>query len=88
MDLIERLETSPNFATTHHTIEKLSEFDDFNEREVKLILNAYLSNNQIYFIIDDVDVADFVTKVITFAKTEDLIELGQKVKDLFPKNDD
>lgn len=70
---IERLERSPNFATTHNAIKDLIGIDDYTPTELQKIINAYLSNNQINWIIGDDDVKAFADKIVTLAYANGLI---------------
>lgn len=61
---IQKLIESMSFATTHLAISRLSHFDDFTDRELNNILEAVVSNGQIYSILSDDDVSEFFTKLI------------------------
>jgi len=71
---IERLETSPNFATTHNAIKKLQPLADFKKEEISRLLTACISNSQISLIIGDDDVRQFVQKMVTLAHDAGLID--------------
>lgn len=59
--LIQTLINSGNFSTTHDIIEKLEKFIPFfNEKEIKKILEASYTNDQIRWIIKDEDVLSFI----------------------------
>jgi predicted nucleic acid-binding protein len=62
--LIQSLSTSPNFAHTHQLISKLNKFTEFTETQVNDIITATISNSQIYWIIDDEDVNQFIRKIV------------------------
>jgi predicted nucleic acid-binding protein len=83
---IERLETSPNFATTHNAIKKLIGIDDYTPAELQRIINAYITNSQIHWIIGDEDVKAFAHKIVTLAYANGLIDevfpLGEMLKEL------
>ncbi len=64
---IEKLETSPNFATTHNAIERLMRLDDYSREEVLRLINAYQTNNQINWILGDDDVKQFAHKIVMLA---------------------
>jgi predicted nucleic acid-binding protein len=72
--LIERFETSPNFATTHNAIEKLIDIDDYTPKEIQRLISAYITNNQINWILGDEDVKAFAHKVVTMAYENNLID--------------
>lgn len=59
--LIQTLINSGNFGTTHDSIENLEKFIPFfNEKEIKQILEASYTNDQIRWIIKDEDVLLFI----------------------------
>jgi len=62
--LIRDLASSDSFAQTHAIIAKLRQYDDFSVSQVNAVVQAAISNNQIYWIIDDWDVRKFLTEVI------------------------
>lgn len=72
---IEHLANCYNFAGTHAAISKLNDFSDFTNDDVLKIINAYKENNQVRWILSDPDVLDFAKKIMTYAKSDDLIEL-------------
>lgn len=63
---IEDLINSPNFVCTHSAIEKLSlySYSDFSIKEINDIINAYIENPQIHWIITDDDVKFFILNLI------------------------
>lgn len=63
--LIQGLSSSSNFAQTHQIISKLNKFTDFSEAQANELVSACLSNNQIYWIIDDEDVSEFYNKLLS-----------------------
>jgi hypothetical protein len=73
---IEKLEQSSNFSTTHNAIARLSQFDDFTADELRRLISAYVSNNQISWILGDKDVKDFAYKLVTMANSNDLWDLA------------
>lgn len=71
---IERLETSPNFTTTHNALVQLMGIDDYTPKELQRLINAYITNNQIHWIIGDKDVRAFAHKIVTLAHANNLID--------------
>ena len=61
---IQNLADSSSFVQTHAIISKLNKYSDFTIAQVNAIIAATVSNNQVYWIITDVDVNDFLMKVI------------------------
>jgi ERCC4-related helicase len=82
-ELIENLNFSSNFATTHHLIEKLETYGYFSHKEIERILKAAISNNQLGWIITDYDISDFMNRVavpkIDEIRNPDMKELLEKV---------
>lgn len=70
--LIQGLATSGNFARTHQLISKLNKFTEFTEAQVNDIISATISNNQVYWIIDDEDVNQFINEIVS--KYKDVIK--------------
>jgi hypothetical protein len=58
--LIEELASAHTFAQTHRAISLLSKAGDFTPAQLNAIVSAYVSNPQVHWIIDDVDVRDFL----------------------------
>ena len=67
---IERFEKSLSFAATHLAIERLNQFDDFNDNEIERLARAYDKNGQIFTIFGDYDVTAFAKKLLSLAKSE------------------
>ncbi len=63
-NLIEELRISPNFASTHQTISKLSQYHDFSRPQIHRIWEAFVENNQVYWIATDTDVKNFCQPII------------------------
>ncbi len=64
---IQNLANSGSYSTTHAAIRLLSRLIDvaeFTESEVNEIINAYITNSQVYWILGDEDVIAFVLKLI------------------------
>lgn len=61
---IRDLANSSSFAQTHSIIAKLRQFSEFSTAQVNAIVQAAISNNQIYWIIEDSDVHDFLLNII------------------------
>ncbi|GAP12805.1 hypothetical protein LARV_00541 [Longilinea arvoryzae] len=85
-DLVIRdLANSSSFAETHTIIGKLDKYSDFTIAQINAIIDATNSNNQVYWIIDDPDVKEFLSKIIkgreSQLKPEGLSELYSKMKD-------
>lgn len=82
VEAIERLEASSNFQSTHKAIAALSQYDDFKDSEVERIVAAYLSNDQILWILGDSDVRAFAQKIVSAAKSQQAIEAATPLNQL------
>ncbi|MEN9221929.1 MAG: PIN domain-containing protein [Thermostichus sp. BF3_bins_97] len=87
LDEIERLEQSSTFASTHSAIAALDKYDDFKDAEVKRIVEAYLGNNQILWILGDPDVKAFAKKVLLLAKSKEAKQVAEQLQELVDKLD-
>lgn len=63
--LIRDLASSVNFAQTHSIVAKLRRYTDFTQAQLNDIVTATLTNSQVYLIIEDSDVKDFILRVVT-----------------------
>jgi hypothetical protein len=63
--LIRDLVNSGNFARTHSAIASLRRFDSFSPAQLNEIVSAAIANNQIAWIVDDQDVKEFLTGLIS-----------------------
>lgn len=82
--LIDRLFNSPNFATTHETISNLQEYEfDFLPRHFKMAMRACLSNNQVYWISEDLDVRSFIELLIEKGKLKLTAHAKSKLGEVF-----
>ena len=62
-DLIERLKHSRSFSFTHRIIAELEGFSFYSLTEVLQVLDAVVENDQVRWIINDLDVTDFLTRI-------------------------
>lgn len=62
--LIRHLASSSSFDKTHLVLTKLSNLSGFTSEQLNAILEAYVSNNQIYWIISDPDVKSFIDQIV------------------------
>lgn len=61
---ISELANSGNFQSTHAAIGKLSKFTDFTNTEINEIVDAAISNRQVYWISEDSDVKAFMRDLV------------------------
>ena len=62
--LIRELADSPNFAYTHSVISKLRKYAEFSPIQASEIAQASLTNNQVYWILEDEDVNEFLKRIV------------------------
>lgn len=62
--LIEALAKSSTFATTHLIVEKLNEIVDFSPAQVEQLIQIAQKNTQVAWIMGDIDVLAFYTKLL------------------------
>ena len=63
--LTERLINSGSFASTRAILQKLVKHSDFTPAQVNNIVQAALTNNQVYWIAEDEDISDYIFRLIT-----------------------
>jgi predicted nucleic acid-binding protein len=66
--LIRKLASTTTFAKTKSVISKLYRFSDFTEAQTNEIVEAAVSNNQVYWIANDPPVKRFLKRVISGQK--------------------
>jgi hypothetical protein len=62
--MIRNLADSPNFATTRKVLKQLVEYSDFTSTQLNDIVQAAITNNQVYWIAGDEDINEFLRKLI------------------------
>lgn len=62
--IIEMLENSGSFATTHRIIEQMAVYDDWTIEHVEKIAQVARRNNQISWILSDDDISEFMKKLL------------------------
>lgn len=81
LDLILSLNGSVSFATTHTIIKELQFIEKWEPDEIDMLLEIALNNNQVGYILNDIDVKAFYKSIISqLPKTTDNSE---KVNKLF-----
>lgn len=68
--LIKDLADSGAFAVTHSVIARLAGYKDFSKSQRRGLLEAALSNNQVYMIAEDDDVKEFFDELIEGHESE------------------
>ncbi|EIJ2221401.1 DUF4935 domain-containing protein [Vibrio cholerae] len=62
--VVEKLEKSGSFSTTHTVVSSLNKLSDFNQSQVIRIIEAYMTNQQVNWIATDPDLKAFAKVVI------------------------
>jgi ribosomal protein RSM22 (predicted rRNA methylase) len=76
--LIERLEKSPDFATTHGVIAEFSDISHLSNPLATRLASAILTNSQVHWIHDDADVKNFISDFL--AKYGSVIDAVMKAE--------
>lgn len=64
-ELIDALEQSGAFAITHLVIAELEKYTDWNDEQIQRLCQICKENSQIYLIIEDGDVSNFYSNLLT-----------------------
>lgn len=67
--LINNLSMSDCFATTHNYISKLNTHTEYTASQANEIIRSALSNRQVYWIVCDSDVFEFISSIVKKYKT-------------------
>lgn len=62
-NLINKLENSFNFKTTHFVIDELSEVNSWTEKQKQRLCKIGVENSQVFSILTDLDVKDFYKEI-------------------------
>lgn len=76
-ELIEKLNSSPNFVSTHGIIAMMSKHNGWTESQIEDICNA-VNNNQVGWILGDDDVLDFYSRLLSKVRYDDLSDCATK----------
>ena len=83
--LIRNLASSSIFMKTHEIIGRLNQYDDFTPAQINAIIDASISNSQIYWIRYDNDVNGFLKRIIKGKKKQlDQRKLSEFIEMLEP----
>ena len=87
---VEKLINSESFKETHAAIERLRKYSDFTKTELRGLLKAYITNTQIFWIIQDYDVKEFAQKLLhiseNYADDSEIRTLSEKLKKLIDRS--
>jgi len=83
--LIKQLSESWSFERTHMLISKLSKYPDFSSEQLNDIIQAYITNDQIYRILSDSDVMNFVNKAVSGKEKSVDQEIYKLLLDKYPE---
>ncbi|MBQ8600615.1 MAG: haloacid dehalogenase-like hydrolase [Clostridia bacterium] len=84
-DLLLALEGSCSFSRTHTIVGKLQKFNNWTSEEKDALFQIALNNGQVLYILGDIDVKAFYTKLLRSTKT--LSENAKKVKEAIENAD-
>ncbi len=80
-ELINKLDESRFFETTHAVIKELNKYKSWNEKQIKKLLNIAIENHPVRYIINDTDVKEFYQGIIKQSKYATLNKKVQKMMD-------
>lgn len=69
-NLINKLENSFNFKTTHFVIDELSKIDSWTEKQKQRLCKIGVENSQVFSILTDPDVKDFYKEICKHCESE------------------
>ena len=78
-DLINELDESRFFETTHSLIKKLKKYQTWDKKQIEKLLNIAINNHPVRYIINDDDVYAFYTEILNQSTNQ---SLNKKVKKL------
>jgi hypothetical protein len=85
--LIEQLSKSASYSRTHSIISKLTDYGNFSEVQVNDIISAYLYNDQVYQIVHDDDVYNFLNFILNNYEKDIEEEKVNKIRNMLEKSD-
>ena len=62
--LITKLSKSSSFSETRNILRELKDYDDFTSKQINDIVYSAITNNQIFWIRNDVDIKEYIDKLI------------------------
>lgn len=86
LDLILSLNESRCFATTHMVIKDLCAYENWDDDEINMLLDIAINNNQVKYILNDLDVKHFYKNVIKQMKKP--TDKSQKIEAAFKLQDE
>lgn len=69
-NLINKLENSFNFKTTHSVVDELSKIDSWTEKQKQRLCKIGVENSQVFSILKDPDVKDFYKEICKHCESE------------------
>lgn len=79
-DLINRLEDSTSFANTHAIISQLDKIEDWSINQKNKLIKIAFRNNQVTYILKDIDVKEFYEKICKDLDGDAVIELTELLR--------
>ncbi len=83
--LIKELRESGTFRTTRGVLKSLAKYHDFTTSQISEIVEASITNNQVYWIGDDADIKELMNKIIGASLATLDVELKAKYDEHFSK---
>ena len=84
---IEKLEHAWTFQAAHEAIEGLDKYSEFSDSHLLRLINAYLENNQVNWILGDPDVRAFAEKLLGHAKSAALADAVAELRAMLELKD-
>lgn len=72
-ELIACLEMSGTFTYTHQTVARLARYSDWKDEEIVRILRAAIENNQVQWILTDLDIKLFYETILQHCSDDDIL---------------
>lgn len=84
IDLLIALENSHSFANTHTIISELQEIDNWTSDEKNILFNIGINNDQVRYILHDVDITAFYKKILK--RTKALNKDARQIKEILEED--
>lgn len=84
IDLLIALENSHSFANTHTIISELQEIDDWTSDEKNILFNIGINNDQVRYILHDVDITAFYKTILK--RTKALNKDARQIKEILEED--
>ncbi|WP_147613648.1 HAD family hydrolase [Treponema pectinovorum] len=82
-NLINKLENSFNFRTTHSVVDELSKIDSWTENQKQRLCKIGNENSQVFSILTDLDVKEFYKKICKSCDSEYAKNIIKQIEDFY-----